>query len=166
MKILVFDIDNTLIIHSNNSKSYYEKGCVTSNFRVLLESKNFERIYIYTNGTYGHGEAIVKHLGISDMISFIYARDNLKIAMEKEGPIQNGENMKPHAKSFDYVHYSIITDVGTSDIEVYFFDDMKENMKTAHDRGWITYLTNPNETPDVYINYLFPNIYSALLTHI
>ena len=166
MKILVFDIDNTLIIHGKNSNGYYKDGCVMSNFRELLESKNFERIYIYTNGTYGHGEAIVKHLGISDMISFIYARDNLRIAMEKKGPIQHGENMKPHPDSFDYVHLSIIADSGSEDNEIHFFDDMKENLKTAHDKGWITYLINPNERTETYINHSFSNIYSALISHI
>ena len=76
MKIAVFDVDDTIILHGNESHNYYTTS--NSNFRELLESKNFNKIYLYTNGTWGHGNSIAEHLNIQDMVSFIYGRDNLR----------------------------------------------------------------------------------------
>ena len=160
MKIAVFDIDDTLIIHGNGSQDYYRFSTNTF-FRELLESKNFDKIYIYTNGTYGHGFKVVNHLNISDKISFIYGRDNLKTLLYPK-------HMKPHLDSFNFVNNSIKYDAGilndkNEDHEIYFFDDMKNNLETAKNIGWKTILIKPENSKENYIDYSFPNIYSALI---
>ena len=159
MKIAVFDIDDTLIIHGQGSQNYYTR--VNNNFRKFLEKKNFDKVYIYTNGTYGHGHSIVHHLNIYDMVSFIYGRDNLK-------PILFPKHMKPHKDSFDFVNSSILYDSGAYDRniipEIYFFDDIKSNLETAKSIGWKTILIQPdNEIKEYYIDHVFSNIYGALL---
>ena len=106
MKIAVFDVDDTLIIHGQGSQNYYET--FNSNFKELLDSKNFDKIYIYTNGTYGHGFMIAHHLNIYDDVSFIYGRDNLK-------PVVYPRHMKPYRESFDFVNSSILVDAGLYD---------------------------------------------------
>ena len=158
MKIGVFDIDNTLIIHGNGSESYYKIN-ENTDFRKLLESKKFDKIYIYTNGTYGHGDSVVKHLNIDDKISFIYGRDNLRNMIKENF-------MKPHINSFNTVNNSIKYQnniINTNDHQIYFFDDMEENLFTAHNIGWITILIKPNGNTNEYINYSYSNIYSALI---
>ena len=99
MKIAIFDVDDTLIKHAINSESYYT-GTVRSNFKDLLSSKNYEKVYLYTNGTYEHGRSVAKHLGIIEDISYIYARDNLKTELKNN-------HMKPSLKSFNFVNKSI-----------------------------------------------------------
>ena len=159
MKIAVFDIDDTLIIHGKGSQNYYTT--VNNNFRKFLEEKKFDKIYIYTNGTWGHGYNIVNHLNIHDMVSFIYGRDNLQ-------PLLFPKHMKPNKESFDFVNASIIYDsgaYGNNNVpDIYFFDDLKSNLETAKSIGWKTILIQPNnELKEHYIDHVFTNIYSALL---
>ena len=156
MKIGVFDVDDTLIIHGSGSQNYYNNNN-NNNLRELLQSKGFDRIYLYTNGTYGHGLNISEHLNISDMVSFIYGRDNLRPALYPP------RHMKPYQESFNFVNESIQSDSGSFDNDVYFFDDLKENLQTAKNIGWKTILIKSNETLKPYIDYVFTNIYSALL---
>ena len=158
MKIAVFDVDDTLIIHGQGSQNYYKT--FNSNFKELLDSKNFDKVYIYTNGTYGHGFMIANHLNIYDDVSFIYGRDNLQ-------PLVYPKHMKPYRESFEFVNSSILVDTGlydtNQDYEIYFFDDLKTNLKTAKEIGWKTVLIKPNETEESYIDHVFSNIYSALI---
>jgi len=161
MKIAVFDVDDTIIIHGHGSNNYYTKTTNTF-FRDLLESKNFDHIYLYTNGTYGHGYNIADHLNISDKVSFIYGRDNLK-------PILYPKHMKPYKESFDFVNSSILFHSGiyhenSNNHQIYFFDDLKDNLETAKNIGWKTILIKPNGTKESYIDYVFPNIFAALIS--
>tara|TARA_Y100000590_G_scaffold470214_1_gene662811 strand:+ start:3189 stop:3662 length:474 start_codon:yes stop_codon:yes gene_type:complete len=155
MKIAVFDIDDTLIIHGNGSNNYYKD--VTSNIKEIIDSKLYERIYIFTNGTWGHGYHVCEGLGILDDVSFIYGRDNLQRMLH---PF----HMKPNYQSFLFVNYSIQYDSGSQENEIHFFDDMKENLKTAKGVGWKTILINPTGIQEDYIDHVFPNIYAALLS--
>ena len=161
MKIAVFDVDDTLIKHSN-SESYYEEKS-DSNFKELLDSKNYDKIYFYTNGTYGHGLSVSHHLGINDDVSYIYGRDNLRVELNNSGKNNNVNYMKPSLDSFNFVNSSIQADTGTTDNEIYFFDDLKKNLETAHYLGWKTILIQPNGIRENYIDYVFPNIYAALI---
>jgi len=172
MKIAVFDVDDTLIIHGKGSQDYY-KTKTNDSFKKLLQSKNFDKIYLYTNGTHGHGESIAKHLNIYDMISFTYGRNNLlpyiNRGVLKHDPDTNMPiHMKPSKESFNFVNDSIFTDNSIyNDIynthEIYFFDDLEDNLKTAKSIGWKTVLIKPNDVSENYIDYVFPNIYSALI---
>lgn len=158
MKIAVFDVDDTLIIHGQGSQNYYKT--FNSNFKELLDSKNFDKIYIYTNGTYGHGFMIAHHLNIYDDVSFIYGRDNLQ-------PMIYPRHMKPHRESFEFVNSSILVESGlygtNEEYEIYFFDDLKNNLRTAKEIGWKTVLIKPNGTEEPYIDHIYSNIYSALI---
>ena len=155
MKIAVFDIDDTLIIHGNGSNNYYKN--VSSNLKELINSKLYQKIYIYTNGTWGHGYNVIKGLDLLDEISFIYGRDNLQKELHPY-------HMKPNINSFEFVNKSIQYDSGSQENEIHFFDDMKENLKTAKEIGWKTILINPTGIQENYIDYVFPNIYSALMS--
>jgi len=158
MKIAVFDVDDTIIIHGTESRDYYTTS--NSNFRELLESKSFDKIYLYTNGTWGHGNSIAEHLNILDMVSFIYGRDNLQSMIYPR-------HMKPHIESFQFVHDSIIYGSGAYNNniipEIYFFDDLKQNLETAKQIGWKTILIKPDSTIEPYIDHVFSNIYAALI---
>ena len=41
----------------------------------LINEINYDKIYIYTNGTYGHGEEVVNNLYLN--VDGIFARDNI-----------------------------------------------------------------------------------------
>ena len=46
MKIAVFDVDDTLIVHGKGSQDYY-KPTTNTLFRELLESRNFDKIFTH-----------------------------------------------------------------------------------------------------------------------
>ena len=154
-KIFIFDIDDTIILHTKERNDYYKMDSGDT-LKKMFQKLDYSKIYIYTNGTYGHGYNVINNLDIED-ISIIFARDNI--------PIQPPFQMKPHINSFKYVHETIQNEnqIGTN--EYYFFDDMKENLRTAKNIGWITILIHPDfvNQKEEYIDYVFPNIYHALL---
>ena len=54
MKIFVFDVDNTLILHTNQNIDFYKKG--NSKISKLILNTNVDAVYIYTNGTFRVGK--------------------------------------------------------------------------------------------------------------
>jgi len=78
----------------------------------------------------------------------IYARDTLPY-------------MKPDFKSFNHVNNDILYNHNLSDKRI-FFDDLQNNLKTAHDIGWETvwihphakYYSKPNYVDHAYINII------------
>ena len=50
MKVLIFDIDNTIIIHTNANNNFYSKNNNSTLSNLLSKMKN-KKIYIYTNGS-------------------------------------------------------------------------------------------------------------------
>ena len=84
MKTLVFDLDDTLLM-GNTYKRYTD---ILPNQRLNQILKNLpNNKYIYTNGTYGHGEDGIKYMECSDSFKHIFARDTIPY-------------MKPDFKSF------------------------------------------------------------------
>ena len=73
--------------------------------------------------------------------------------------------MKPSLKSFKYVDNIIKDDNKSTNNIIYFFDDMKENLRSAKEFGWKTIWINPysSNTNESFIDYEFPNIYQALI---
>tara|TARA_B100000575_G_scaffold290535_1_gene294408 strand:+ start:956 stop:1444 length:489 start_codon:yes stop_codon:yes gene_type:complete len=153
MKIAVFDVDDTLILHGRGSETYYQ-GQVNTNIVELLYYANYDRIYLYTNGTHGHGVAVAEHLGITDYVSKVFGRDS-----------EFMPSMKPHETSFLYVNSEIERDTQSYNNEIHFYDDLKENLKTAYTIGWETNLIQQNGSvaTENYIDHVYPNIYAALL---
>ncbi len=154
-KILIFDIDDTLILHTKDRNDYYKMDSGET-LKDLIEQSSYDKIYIYTNGTYGHGYNVSKNLKLYN-ISLIFARDNI--------PIPHPRQMKPSPQSFDYVNKTIINNIQSENNQYYFFDDMKENLQSAKNIGWITILIHPDfvNQKETYIDYTFPNIYQALI---
>lgn len=162
MKIAVFDIDDTLIIHGASSQSYYNQSSDTY-LKDLILKKGFDKIYIYTNGTLGHGVNVCNHLNLYDNVSYIYARDNLR---QYSGIAPY--HMKPNPDSFYFVNNEIKIDSGIyndnlDDHQIYFFDDLPINLINAKNTvGWNTILIKPNGKKDKDIDHVYSNIYSAL----
>ena len=114
MKIFVFDVDNTLILHTNQNIDFYKKG--NSKISKLILNTNVDAVYIYTNGTFGHGKQITESLSIPKT-KRVFGRDTIPY-------------MKPSTRSFKFVNNEIIKDYNKNN-EIYFFDDMVENLITA-----------------------------------
>jgi len=153
-KIFVFDIDDTLIIHSPGATDYYKQDKKNTILRDLIRGTGANRNYIYTNGTYSHGENVVRALNLTKDMKKIYARDTIPF-------------MKPLIGSFTFVNNEILQHNYQLMNVTYFFDDMIENLKTAKNVGWRTIWISPSyslhtDYPDI-IDYAFPNIYQALL---
>ena len=70
--------------------------------------------------------------------------------------------MKPHIQSFHFVNGEIISENGKNN-DIYFFDDMVENLLAAERIGWKTVWISPDfMQKQRFIDYAFPNIYEAL----
>ena len=126
MKVLIFDLDDTLLM-SNSYKNY--NNIIPNNHLNYILNKLPNKKFIYTNGTYNHGVYGLKHMGCSDEFKMIYARDTIPF-------------MKPDFRSFNYVNNSILYDFNFTDKKI-FFDDLQSNLKTANKLGWETVWINP-----------------------
>jgi FMN phosphatase YigB (HAD superfamily) len=147
-RIFIFDIDDTLILHTKERNDYYNINTEQS-FKKLLESVEHNGVFIYTNGTYGHGEGVVNNLQIN--VDGMFGRDTMP-------------NMKPHINSFNYVKNIIDKKINQND-ECIFFDDLLDNLDTAKRIGWSTVWITPNfnnGSPE-FVDYVFPNIYQAMI---
>jgi len=161
--IFVFDIDDTLVLHTKDNNHYYQSS-ENKELRKLLDECPSSYNYIYTNGTNSHGEGVTKGLHIRDKIKTIFARDTVPY-------------MKPYVESFTYVNKTIQRQLQSKNNDIYFFDDILDNLQTAKYIGWKTIYISPNykkyrpQLDDFnvvvnkypYIDYTFPNIYQALL---
>jgi FMN phosphatase YigB (HAD superfamily) len=152
MKLFIFDIDDTLIIHINENTDYYNNRGHTQ-LKELIQNSISDHNYIYTNGTYGHAEGVTNALNIRDDMRLMFARDTIP-------------DMKPYIDSFKHVHKLINRNLQRVSNEYYFFDDLPENLFTAKQLGWITICIHPNfneQKKHDFIDFSFPNIYQALL---
>jgi len=153
-KIFIFDIDDTIIIHTPEYNDYYTPDAENKTLLELIETLDSEANYAYTNGTYEHGDSVLKALNIKNSFKKIFARDTIP-------------HMKPSIESFQYVHNEIIKGNYQLMNEYYFFDDLIENLNSAKKVGWKTVWISPNYAQhknymDI-IDYAFPNIYQALM---
>ena len=152
MVVFVFDVDDTLILHNKENNNYYETFN-NGELKKLIENIKYQKLYIYTNGTYSHGESIVNNLLLDTMIpkKNIFGRDTLPY-------------MKPDIRSFNYVSSLIKKDINYDNSRIYFFDDLIDNLITAKRIGWYTvWISSDFINKPGYIDYAFPNIFQALL---
>jgi FMN phosphatase YigB (HAD superfamily) len=151
MNVFVFDIDDTIVLHTKEGNDYYHSNNNNTLKELLSEFKNL-KCYIYTNGTFGHGKAIVDNLNLD--VNIIFARDVVPY-------------MKPERRSFIFVNNEIRQDIKKINKkirQIIFFDDLKDNLKTAKQFGWITVLINPDlKEKENFIDYVFPNIYESMI---
>ena len=148
----LFDLDDTIVIHSlNRNDDMYDLKpdlCLQN----LLNDLNLNS-YIFTNGTYGHAQLILNNMNLTNFKK-IYARDTIPY-------------MKPNIKSFEFVQKNILYQDYNTDIKntFIFFEDTLENLRMAKNLGWITIWIHPlfNRGPMYsFVDYSFPNIYDAL----
>ena len=147
MDIFIFDVDDTIIMHTKENNDYYSTNNNSTLKELLSEFKNLKS-YIYTNGIFNHCSYVVNVLGLD--VEIIFARDVIPY-------------MKPDERSFDYVN-TMIKNENKEIKNIFFFDDLKENLYVAKRIGWNTIWINPNlSEKEDYIDYVFPNIYESIL---
>tara|TARA_Y100001958_G_C21224551_1_gene549949 strand:- start:371 stop:850 length:480 start_codon:yes stop_codon:yes gene_type:complete len=144
---LVFDLDNTIIIHNNNIN--YDK--ITENKKLTEIFKNIKYpIYIYTNGTFNHAKKVLINMNILQYFDKIYSRDTLPY-------------MKPDIKSFQIVNNDILNRYNDNNNIIYFFDDLLENHKTSYSLNWKNYYINTNYQTNYFIINSYNNITDCLI---
>ena len=86
--------------------------------------------------------------------------DNLNIIVDGIFGRDTIPFMKPHPKSFNFVN-----NIVNKNDECIFFDDLLDNLDTAKSIGWKTVWITPNfnVSKPQNVDYIFPNIYQALL---
>ena len=122
MKVFIFDLDDTIIFHQFGQVNY-DNMRIDSTLSNLLDELKYPKI-IYTNGTYGHAEEVLKQMRLTNLFTAIYARDTMPA-------------MKPLMESFSFVEKDIRKNINQKN-QYYFFDDRLENLVTAKSRGWTT----------------------------
>jgi len=118
----------------------------------LLDELKYPKI-IYTNGTKGHAEDILKNMRLTSSFTAVYARDTMPA-------------MKPMMESYSFVEKDIRKHINEKN-KYYFFDDRLENLQTAKARGWETIWVHDDflECP-YYVDYSFPNIHTAVMFYL
>ena len=150
MKTLIFYLDDTLLMSHTYKK--YTDIVPNDHLNYVLDKLDNPK-YIYTNGTYGHGEDGLKHMECSNSFKHIYARDTIPF-------------MKPEFKSYNHVNNSIYFDHDDVGSRI-FFDDLPNNLYTAHNIGWETVWIHPEASNDhkpYYIDHAYKNVIDALYT--
>jgi putative hydrolase of the HAD superfamily len=148
---LVFDIDDTIYVHTSNEMNY-------DNIRPDYQLKNqLQRIpykkYVLTNATFCHANRIINKLGIDDEFEKIYSRDNI-----------------PEMKPSPYCYRSVSIDIhktmlSKSSNEYIFFDDLLTNLEGARKLGWRTVWISPDYVDYkkyTFIENAFPTLKVAL----
>lgn len=148
MKVFIFDLDDTIIYHQFGQVDYNNIRPDSNLFNLLDELKHPK--IIYTNGTFGHAEEVLKNMRLSRLFTAIYARDTMPA-------------MKPLMESYSFVEKDIRKNINKKN-QYYFFDDRLENLVTAKSRGWITIWVNTDfMNKNMYVDYAFPNIHTAVM---
>ena len=76
VSIYVMDVDDTIILHTKERHNIYNMNNDTE-LKDLINDLNHVGLYLYTNGTYGHGYKVAENLQLNDIIDGIFARDNI-----------------------------------------------------------------------------------------
>jgi putative hydrolase of the HAD superfamily len=148
MKVFIFDLDDTIIYHQFGQVNY-DNMRIDSTLTNLLENLKYPKI-IYTNGTLGHADEVLKQMRLTNMFDAIYARDTMPA-------------MKPLMESFSFVEKDIRKNIDEKN-KYYFFDDRLENLHTAKTRGWTTIWVHTDfMNKSYYVDYAFPNIHTAIM---
>ena len=152
---LVIDIDDTLYVHKSGASrlGFMDYNNILPNIGLSNEIKRIKLPkYILTNATFGHANEILNKMDLDEEFNKIYARNNMPIS-------------KPHKECYERVQRDIIRDLNKQVDEYLFFDDLLENLEMGKNRNWITIWIHPlyqYKDKYNYIDYSFPDIYSAL----
>jgi|TARA_B110000208_G_C11756314_1_gene425305 FMN phosphatase YigB (HAD superfamily) len=145
----VFDLDDTIIMHHKHKPIPYNE--IKEDKILEKQLTNFDQpCYIYTNGTGGHALAVLEKMKLVHLFDKVYSRDTIPY-------------MKPDYRSFNAVHDDISLRYPGKH-QVYFFDDLLENLKEANGVGWKTFWIHPNSSNGYpsFVNGGFHNIKECL----
>ena len=156
-KIYIFDLDDTILMHNIFKGRSLDYNKIQYNHKIdtYLSSLNGTK-YIYTNGTYGHADKVLKQMKLCYHFKMIYARDTL-------------DSMKPTTESFLQVYNDILSQENITKRDphrIYFYDDLLDNLLTAYNIGWTTIWIHPdysNQYKYYYVNqshHLLENIFN------
>ena len=153
MKILIYDLDDTL--YDTNLLKDKKKIVYDDELYRLLD--NGHPSYIYTNAILEHAVDILER---KDLLYLIRGRESGIYHRERENV-----RMKPYIMGYRYVEEDILHKQNISifdSVEIYFFDDLPINLKTAKRMGWTTVLINPELYEEDYIDFKYSSIKEAL----
>ena len=154
-KVLIFDLDQTLFSpitypdekYSNNFARFYVD--LKSDIKLgelLKHSTN----YVFTNANQEHMDVCLKKMRIKTRFKDFIYNDLYKGSYKPQKDVYELAIEKFKLKPTD---------------NVFFFEDLKENLKTAHGLGWKTVLLDHEKKvkkKPSYIDYIFDNIYDAI----
>ena len=151
MKVFIFDLDDTIIYYPFGIVDYDNIRPDVTLFNLLDELK-YPKI-IYTNGTFGHAEDILRNMMLTNSFTAVYARDTMPA-------------MKPNMLSYKFVENDIRKNINDKN-KYYFFDDRLENLEVAKARGWETIWVHDDfmDKP-YYVDFAFPNIHTAVMFYL
>ena len=153
MACLLIDIDDTLYKHKVNPQFLdYNNITEDKQLKYLLNKIKLPK-YIYTNAMFIHANQILNRYNIVNNFDKIYSRDTIP-------------SMKPIVNSAIAVEKDIKYN-NNNISSIIFFDDLKENLMTGKETGWITVWVSSdyrNVNNYEYIDYAFPNFKIALKT--
>ena len=154
-KVLIFDLDQTLfspIIYpdkkysKNFSKFYVDLKPDIKLGELLKHSNN----YVFTHANKEHMDICLKKMRIKTKFKDFLYNDLYKGSYKPQRDVYELAIKKFKLKQDD---------------TVYFFEDLKENLKTAHSFGWKTVLLDHEKkikNKPNYVDYIFYNIYDAI----
>jgi FMN phosphatase YigB (HAD superfamily) len=131
--VYVFDLDYTLYSKYNvndkgNDDEFYNSFYEKQGMNQLL--KSIKRKYIFTNGNSEHANDVIKRMNLGKLFP---PNNVLSCDMVKD---KNGEDSyKPDLHFYEAAIKKF--NIQPND-KVYFFEDTKENLKTAKNIGWNT----------------------------
>ena len=148
---LVFDIDDTIYVHTSNEMNY---NSIRPDYQLKTQLQRIPyKKYVLTNATFGHANLIINKLGIDDEFEKIYSRDNIP-------------EMKPSPHCYRSVSIDIHkTMLSESNNEYVFFDDLLTNLEGARKLGWRTVWISPEYVDSknyTFVDKAFPTLKDAL----
>lgn len=164
MYFFFFDLDNTLMetdkylffrtnnINQNNIEELYKKNIIKDIQLYNLLSNIHNPKYLISSGSRLHCIYSLKSLGIFNLFKGGIDSDSIDIRYLKP-------DIRPYLAAIEISNFDIVNDKGI------FFDDIIENhILPKLKLKWITVLIHKKiiEKP-YYIDYIFTNIYDALL---
>ena len=149
----IFDIDLTLYskkdyLEDTDDEQFYNSLKQKNKLRELLLAIPYKK-YILTNGSFEHAYKVLEKTNLENIFEEMVNGYNLQV-------------YKPNAYIYHEAQYEF--EIDDKD-KVYFFEDIKENLKISKELyNWITVLIDPenDDSKEEYIDYTFRTIEDAM----
>lgn len=170
MNVFVFDLDNTLI----DTNFIFSRENIQNK---QVNSFEFYKQNIYHNPIYKKTALLIKKLKGPKILMTNASRIHGYYAMNAMGLVKtfigqvdrdSGYGIKPSHGMYMKVN-DIAFNIKSPIMKrrIIFFDDLKENLRTAKNYNWITVLISPSEQQQKskcnYIDFTFTSIHQALM---